>query len=81
VERVAEAIGEDLAGKERQEIQKAVQLDLPLVLGEAVLYWAQEELLPIAIEAPQTRKPGWTTANSVDTFSPRSDFEVSRPCA
>jgi hypothetical protein len=36
VERVAEAIGEDLAGKERQEIQKAVQLDLPLVLGDPV---------------------------------------------
>ncbi|HEY7336765.1 MAG TPA: hypothetical protein VH639_17860 [Bryobacteraceae bacterium] len=36
VERVAEAIGEDLAGQQRQEIQRAVQLELPLVLGEPV---------------------------------------------
>jgi hypothetical protein len=36
VERIAEAIGEDLAGKQRQEIQKAVQLDLPIVLGQPV---------------------------------------------
>jgi hypothetical protein len=36
VERVAEALGEDLAGKERREIQKAVQLDLPIVLGQPV---------------------------------------------
>lgn len=36
VERVAEAVGEDLARKERQEIQRAVQLDLPIVLGQPV---------------------------------------------
>jgi hypothetical protein len=46
------------------------------------VYWAQEELLPIAIEAPADRKPGtggWISANSVDTVLPRSDFEVSQP--
>ncbi len=36
VERTAEAIGENIAARERQEIQRAVQLDLPIVLGEAV---------------------------------------------
>lgn len=36
VERVAEAIGEDLAALEKEEIQKAVQLDLPIALGEPV---------------------------------------------
>jgi hypothetical protein len=36
VERAAEAIGEDLAARERREIQKAVQLDLPMVIGEPV---------------------------------------------
>ncbi len=36
VERTAEAIGEDIAAREQQEIQRAVQLDLPMVLGEAV---------------------------------------------
>jgi hypothetical protein len=36
VERTAEAIGADIAAKEQQEIQRAVQLDLPIVVGEAV---------------------------------------------
>ena len=30
VERTAEAIGEDIAAREQQEIQRAVQLDLPM---------------------------------------------------
>jgi hypothetical protein len=36
VERTAEAIGENIAAREQEEIQRAVQLDLPIVLGEAV---------------------------------------------
>jgi hypothetical protein len=36
VERTAEAIGEDLAAREQAEIQRAVQLDLPIVVGKAV---------------------------------------------
>jgi len=36
VERTAEAIGTDIAQREQQEIQRAVQLNLPVVLGEAV---------------------------------------------
>ena len=36
VERTAEAIGENIAARQQQEIQRAVQLDLPIVLGEAV---------------------------------------------
>ena len=36
VERTAEAIGEDIARGEQQEMQRAVQLDLPIVIGEAV---------------------------------------------
>jgi hypothetical protein len=37
VERTAEAIGEDIAASEQEGIQqRAVQLDLPMVLGEAV---------------------------------------------
>jgi hypothetical protein len=39
-ERTAEALGEDIAQGEQQQIQRAVQLDLPMVVGEpiAVLY-------------------------------------------
>lgn len=36
VERAAEAIGGDIAQREQQEIQRAVQLDLPIVVGEPV---------------------------------------------
>jgi len=36
VERTAEAIGEEIAAAEQKEIQRAVQLDLPMVLGEAI---------------------------------------------
>jgi hypothetical protein len=36
VERTAESIGDDIAGGERKEIQRAVQLDLPVIVGEAI---------------------------------------------
>jgi hypothetical protein len=36
VERTAEAIGEDIARGERRQIQQALQLDLPVVLGEPI---------------------------------------------
>jgi hypothetical protein len=36
VERTAEAIGEDIAAREREQIQRAVQLDLPVVIGEPI---------------------------------------------
>jgi hypothetical protein len=36
VERTAEASGEDIAAREQQEIERAMQLDLPLVVGDPV---------------------------------------------
>jgi Uncharacterised protein family (UPF0236) len=36
VERTAEAIGDDIAHDQRQEMQRAVQLDLPMVVGQPV---------------------------------------------
>lgn len=36
VERTAEAVGDDLAAREQQEIGRAMQLDLPMVVGEPV---------------------------------------------
>jgi hypothetical protein len=35
VERTAEAIGADIAARDQEEIQRAVQLDLPMVVGKA----------------------------------------------
>jgi hypothetical protein len=36
VERTAEATGEDIADREHQQIQRALQLDLPIIIGEPV---------------------------------------------
>ena len=36
VERTAEAIGEDIAQLEREQIEKAIQLDLPVILGKPI---------------------------------------------
>jgi hypothetical protein len=36
VERVAESIGADIARRDQQEIDRAIQLDLPIILGEPV---------------------------------------------
>lgn len=36
VERTAEAIGADIAAGERREIQRALQLNLPIVVGQAI---------------------------------------------
>jgi hypothetical protein len=36
VERTAEAIGEDIAQRERKEIEKSIQLDLPVFLGKPI---------------------------------------------
>ena len=36
VERTAEAIGEDIALRQREQMQKAVQLDIPAVVGKPI---------------------------------------------
>lgn len=36
VERTAEAIGEDIGAWEQEQIQRAMQLDLPMVVGESI---------------------------------------------
>jgi hypothetical protein len=36
VERTAEAIGEDIAARQQAEIQRAMQLDLPVVVGKSI---------------------------------------------
>jgi hypothetical protein len=36
VERTAEAIGEDIARRQREEMQQAIQLDLPVVVGKPI---------------------------------------------
>jgi hypothetical protein len=36
VERTAEAIGEDIAAREQKEIQRGMQLDLPVIVGQPI---------------------------------------------
>jgi hypothetical protein len=36
VERTSEAIGENIAARQQEEIQRAVQLDLPIVVGQPI---------------------------------------------
>ena len=49
VERAAEGIGENIAAREQTEIQRAMQLELPLVAGEPV------RILYIEMDGPEFR--------------------------
>jgi uncharacterized protein UPF0236 len=59
VERTAEALGEDVAKREHREIQKAVQLDLPVIVGEPIpiLYVQMDGTgIPVVRKETQGRK-------------------------
>ena len=55
VERVAEAIGADVARHEEQEIQRAVQLDLPIIVGEPVpVLWVEMDGTGVPVVKKET---------------------------
>ena len=55
VERVAEAIGADVARHEEQEIQRAVQLDLPIIVGEPVpVLWVEMDGTGVPVVKTET---------------------------
>ena len=59
VERTAEAIGADIAAGEQREIRKAVQLDLPVIVGEPlpILYVQMDGTgVPVVKKETQGRK-------------------------
>jgi len=59
VERISEAIGEDVARRQQREIQKAVQLDLPVLVGEPIpiLYVQMDGTgIPVVKKETQGRK-------------------------
>jgi hypothetical protein len=62
VERTAEAIGADIARSEQQEIQKAMQLDLPIVIGERIpVLYLQMDGTGVPVRTPETLgRPGKT---------------------
>lgn len=55
MERVAEAVGEDIARCQQQEIDRAVQLDLPMVVGEPVpIFYVQMDGTGIPVVQKET---------------------------
>jgi hypothetical protein len=69
VERTAEAIGEDIAAHEQQQIQRAMQLDLPMVLGEAVpILYVQMDGTGVPVVKKETvGRPGKTEGQPAHT--------------
>lgn len=62
VERTAEAIGENIAAGEQAEIQRAMQLDLPMILGQRVpVLYVQMDATGIPVVKKETvGRPGKT---------------------
>jgi hypothetical protein len=69
VERTAEAIGEDIVARERKEIQRAMQLDLPLVLGKSVpILYVQMDGTGVPVVKKETEgRQGKTDGQSAHT--------------
>jgi hypothetical protein len=69
VERVAEAIGEQVAAREQEQIQRAVQLELPVVLGEPVpILYVQMDGTGVPVVKKETvGRPGKTDGQAAHT--------------
>ena len=69
VERSAEAIGEDIAAREQQRIQRAVQLDLPIIIGKPVpILYIEMDGTGVPVVAKETvGRPGKTEGQPAHT--------------
>jgi hypothetical protein len=69
VERTAEAIGEHVAAREQEQIQRAVQLDLPMVVDEAVpILYVQMDGTGVPVVNKETvGRPGKTDGQPAHT--------------
>jgi hypothetical protein len=69
VERTAEAIGEDIAAREQQEIQRALQLHLPVAVGEKIpILYAQMDATGVPVVKKETAgRPGRTEGQQAHT--------------
>lgn len=69
VERVAEAIGTDIAQSEQEEIQKALQLDLPVLAGESIpILYVQMDGTGVPVVKKETLgRPGKTEGQPAHT--------------
>jgi hypothetical protein len=69
IERTAEAIGEDIAAREQEEIQRAMQLDLPMIVGEPipVLYLQLDGTGVPVVKKETVGRPGKTEGQTAHT--------------
>src|SRR5207247_9026249 len=69
VERTAEAIGEDIVAREQEEIQRAVQLDLPMVVGQPIpfLYVQMDGTGVPVVKKETVGRPGKTEGQPAHT--------------
>jgi hypothetical protein len=69
VERIAEAIGGDIAQREQGEIQKALQLDLPVIAGEPIpILYVQMDGSGVPVVKKETLgRPGKTDGQPAHT--------------
>ena len=69
VERTAEAIGEDIAAREQEELKRAMQLDLPMVVGEPVpiLYVEMDGTGVPVVRKETAGRPGKTEGQPAHT--------------
>ena len=69
VERTAEAMGADIAPREQEEIHKALQLDLPVVVGPPlpILYVPMEGTGVPAVKKETVGRPGKTEGQAAST--------------
>ncbi|MBL8220375.1 MAG: ISKra4 family transposase [Bryobacterales bacterium] len=69
VERTAEAIGADIAAREQEEIQRAMQLDLPVIVGESIpILYVQMDGTGVPVVKKETvDRPGKTEGQPAHT--------------
>jgi len=69
VERTAEALGDDIAGREQQQIQRAVQLDLPVIIGKPIpILYVQMDGTGVPVLKKETEgRPGKTGGQPAHT--------------
>ena len=74
VERTAEAIGGHIAQGEHREIQRALQLDLPVVIGKPIpILYVQMDMMPVPVVKKETAGRQGKTQRST---SPHPESQV-----
>jgi hypothetical protein len=81
VERIAEAIGGDIAQREQGEIQKALQLDLPVLVGPPIpiLYVEMDGTGVPVVKKETVGRPGKTEGRPAHTREVKLDVGSRKP--